>query len=287
MQEKIPPQYLRALIRIWILIFLSWGYYFARAWIAKNSDSSSIFPAITSSSDALPETITPDPEEDPALYLVAGGDIMLSRNIGYLSKLQGYDRIFSGNYHPLSGINNCLGDACLLFFNLESLFSEKDHDVPEGGFEFRANPANIETLLQLRQDHSLLLSLANNHTINAHYSGLLQTQALLDQRRIGHVGAGLSLEAAREIFSYEYGDIKVCFSAYSYDGQFIKVGAGKMAWNPLWESSILEDLEKMDALSCDAKILSLHRGAEYRINPSPSQKKLAHRLMDAGADLIL
>ena len=141
--------------------------------------------------------------------------------------------------------------------------------------------------MQLRQDHSLLLSLANNHTINAHYSGLLQTQALLDQREIGQVGAGLSPEEARELFSYEYADIKLCFASYSYDGQFIKVGAGKVAWNPLWESSVLEDLEKMDTLACDAKVLSLHRGAEYRINPSPSQKKLAHRLMDAGADLIL
>ena len=36
-------------------------------------------------------------------YLVAGGDIMLSRNIGYLNKTQGYDRIFKeGNFHPIS-----------------------------------------------------------------------------------------------------------------------------------------------------------------------------------------
>lgn len=132
-----------------------------------------------------------------------------------------------------------------------------------------------------------MLSLANNHTINAHYSGVALTRELLDQVGIGHLGAGLSPEEAREIFSYEYAGIKLCLASYSYDGQYIKVGAGKMARNPLWESSILEDLEKMDTLACDAKILSLHRGAEYRTNPSPSQKNLAHRLIDAGADLIL
>jgi hypothetical protein len=81
------------------------------------------------------------------VYLVAGGDIMFSRNIGYYNKRQGYDRIFgSGNYNPISAFPSCTSKDCLLFFNLESLFHPRDNDIQMGGFTFRANTGNIEVL---------------------------------------------------------------------------------------------------------------------------------------------
>ncbi|MDR3168236.1 MAG: hypothetical protein LBU27_00275 [Candidatus Peribacteria bacterium] len=88
----------------------------------------------------------------PSAYLVVGGDIMLSRNIGYYNKRDGYDRIFgSGTYNPVSAFTGCHVENCLLFFNLESLFHPKDNDIQMGGFTFRANSANIAVLKQLRQ----------------------------------------------------------------------------------------------------------------------------------------
>jgi hypothetical protein len=88
----------------------------------------------------------------PAAYLVAGGDIMLSRNIGYYNKKNGYERIFgSGTYNPVSVFTGCKAENCLLFFNLESLFHPKDNDIQMGGFTFRANSANIAVLKQLRK----------------------------------------------------------------------------------------------------------------------------------------
>jgi hypothetical protein len=50
---------------------------------------------------------------------------------------------------------------------------------------------------------------------------------------------------------------------------------------------VLADLEEMKKLDCDVKVLSLHRGAEYRLHPNQRQKTLAHELIDAGADVIL
>jgi hypothetical protein len=116
---------------------------------------------------------------------------MLSRNIGYYNKKQGYGRIFgSGNYNPISAFTDCNTENCLLFFNLESLFHPKDNDIQMGGFSFRANVANIEVLQQLRQPSPkqmmnglqgipLLLSLANNHMVNVGYEGMKQTQEVL------------------------------------------------------------------------------------------------------------
>ncbi len=223
-----------------------------------------------------------------SVYFVAGWDIMLSRNIWYFAKNEWYDRIFkTWNYNPVSSFENCSGDDCLLFFNLESLFNERDNDIQKWWFDFRANPKNIETLLQLRQNHAMILSLANNHTINATYSWVVQTKEILDSNSILRAGVWISTWESRRFAVYEKNGIKICVWAYSYDWQFVKVGAWKISRNKTDEKIMKEDLALMAETGCDVKILSLHRWAEYSISPNAQQKKLAHSLVDSWADLIL
>lgn len=98
----------------------------------------------------------------------------------------------------------------------------------------------------------------------------------------------MNKEEAREIYTWTNNGIKLCFQTYSYDGNAgVTVQGGKISRNPMKTSDILEDLEIMKTMQCDAKIISLHRGAEYRFNPNNTQQTLAHTLVDAGADLIL
>jgi len=223
-----------------------------------------------------------------SVYLVAGWDIMLSRNIWYFAKNEWYDRIFkTWNYNPVSSFENCSWDDCLLFFNLESLFNENDNDIPKWWFLFRSNPKNVETLLQLRQDHAMILSLANNHTINATYDWVVQTKDILDSNGILWVWAWVSPEESRKFAVYEKNGIKICIWAYSYEWQYVKVWAGKISRNKTDEKIMKEDLALMTETGCDAKILSLHRWAEYRISPNAEQRRLAHALIDSWADLIL
>ena len=223
-----------------------------------------------------------------SVYLVAGWDIMLSRNIWYFAKKEWYDRIFKEwNYNPITSFENCTWDDCILFFNLESLFNEKDNDIPKGWFLFRSNPNNVETLIQLKQDHPMILSLANNHTINATYHWVVQTKEILDANNIMRVWAWTSTWESRQFAVYEKNWIKICLWAYSYEWQYVKVWAWKISRNRIDEGIIKEDLALMAETSCDVKILSLHRWAEYRISPNAEQKRLAHSLIDAWADLIL
>lgn len=228
--------------------------------------------------------------EKPNQYvdLVVGGDIMLSRGIWWWGKKEGYDRIFTGNnYHPLSQFSCYLSWSCLLFFNLESPFSLHDNDQPKWGFLFRAHPKNLEVLDWLRWGNQLLLSLANNHTNNAWGAGIALTRDLLSGAGVWFFGAGKDTQEARKIYQIEKNWIQICFQAYSYDGNFDRYGGVPLAWNPLKKDLILEDLDLMHAQGCEVKVLSLHRGAEYRIQPNAQQKQLAHDLIDAGADLIL
>lgn len=116
---------------------------------------------------------------------------MLSRGIGRWAKQKGYDYIFTGqNYHPLKQFPCYASGDCLLYFNLESMFSAKDNDQPKGGFLFRAHTGNIQTLLDLQGKNQLLLSLSNNHTNNAGAQGVALTRQWLGQHQIGFFGAG-------------------------------------------------------------------------------------------------
>lgn len=222
------------------------------------------------------------------VYLVAWWDIMLSRNIWYLAKQEWYNRIFRPwNYNPILSFSWCIWENCVLFFNLESLFNENDCDFPKAWFTFRANTWNIQTLLQLKKNHTLSLSLANNHTVNSQYSWVILTRDLLAQNNVLYAGAGISTWESREFIQIEKNNIKLCIWAYSYDGDFLKAWAWKMAWNNLNESDMKSDLQKMIEYWCDVKIFSLHWWSEYRISPNINQKKIAHNLIDSWADLIL
>ena len=53
-----------------------------------------------------------------------------------------------------------------------------------GGFTFRANIKNIQILNELKQDKTMLLSLANNHTVNGGYEGIITTKQILEENNI-------------------------------------------------------------------------------------------------------
>jgi poly-gamma-glutamate synthesis protein (capsule biosynthesis protein) len=64
----------------------------------------------------------------------------------------------------------------------------------------------------------LLLSLANNHTVNGGYEGILTTKQLLQQHDILSLGAGTTPDEAKMLL-VSSGNVKLCFQAYSYDGK--------------------------------------------------------------------
>ena len=221
-------------------------------------------------------------------YIVAWWDVMLSRNIWYFAKNEWYDRIFKEwRYNPLTEFKDCKSNNCMLFLNLEGLFADPDHDIRKWWFDFRANPKNVETLLQYRQDKPLLLALPNNHFINWWFQWLTMTKEVLNQNNIYSVWAWFTREESREIFSWYNNWIKFCLWAYSYDWWSAKVRWGIVYWNEISEGNIKQDLSKMDDMNCNVKIVSLHRWAEYRFSPNAWQKNLAHSLIDSWADLIL
>ena len=228
------------------------------------------------------------PNFEQKVQLIAGGDIMLSRGVGRRAKKEGYDRIFSGeHFNPLSQFPCYASWECLLYFNLESMFSARDNDQPKAGFTFRANTGNIQALLDLQKKNELVLSLSNNHTNNAGGAGVELTRHRLWMHDIAYFGAGNMTWEAQKIYSTKKNWIKFCFQAFSYDGKHGKFGGKPLAWNPLNVDLMTGTLEMMKQQECEVKVLGLHRWAEYHIKPNKRQTELAHQLIDAGADVLL
>ncbi|PID84470.1 hypothetical protein CSB09_00925 [Candidatus Gracilibacteria bacterium] len=218
------------------------------------------------------------PSYEPSVYL--GGDVMLSRGVGAQFKKHGFDSL-TGSYHPFKSATK--KDITLL--NLESPFSLPDKDRDEATFIFGANPRSIKVLDWLRGESTMIVSLANNHSMNRGFAGLRQTLKTLESASIRQIGLGKG--ERQKFISLERSGEKYCFGAYSYDGRSYWDKASQIMWYMNKLSQSRADLESMKQENCDYKIFVMHWGREYKVAPTRSQRKLAHNLIDAGATLIV
>lgn len=211
--------------------------------------------------------------------LLAVGDIMLNREVKKTGLEQGWEFIFSDT-GPL------LRSAELTVANLESPIGS------EGRFinMFQAPPKAVEGLAFAGVD---VVSLANNHALDYHHGGLLETMRLLREYGIDWVGAGHDLDEARAPVIREVDGITVGFVAYT-EMWFVHARE-PISWRatenepgvaPAELDYIVDDVSKLREL-VDVVVVSIHWGREYVHEPTPEQRKLAQAAAAAGADLVL
>jgi poly-gamma-glutamate synthesis protein (capsule biosynthesis protein) len=138
-----------------------------------------------------------------------------------------------------------------------------------------------------------VISIANNRTLDAETTGLLDTREALSRAGIGAVGGGRNLKEARLPYIVERNGLKVAFLAYTYGVSWVGVdgfarpgGAGVMAMDPFL---IKEDIRRVRD-KVDFVALSFHWGVGSREPPQdiPEEaRKFAREMIDAGADVII
>ncbi len=146
---------------------------------------------------------------------------------------------------------------------------------------FTAEPPALDWLVDLGVDAAIV---ANNHALDCGPDSLTHTVTHLDERRI--VAAGLGPPAELTI-----GDHPVLVLAITAHPPRINPGdhpSPKILWNrTASRRALLSRVEDLRADHPDALIIvSLHWGEELAAEPSPDQRRLAHGLLDAGADLL-
>lgn len=229
-------------------------------------------------------TVIPEPRNSRTEIVIAAvGDIMMPASIqtaAWRSK-KGYDLLFEKISKDLA--------ANITFANLET---PVDDAVPASGYpKFNARPALLRAL---KNAGVTLLSVANNHAMDAGAAGLKRTIDNIESAGLVFIGAGRSKKEAAEIRFFQPRGVRVAFLAYTYgtNRRLPRKNQRSPGVNILGTGSehdlvrVAETVRKARA-HADLLVLSLHWGEEYATEPTAWQRRVAARLINEGVDLIL
>ncbi len=200
----------------------------------------------------------------PSRTLAFVGDVMLGRGVA---------QALDGDWEAaFAGVQPWLARADLAFANLESplttaplLPSSPSVGETEGGlYDLRAPP---EAVAALRAAGFDVVSLANNHALDAGGVGLAETVATLDAVEIAGVADWSPVYQSTNLPIYRI----IAFDD-SLTPLDLEAAAGAVA---------------SAAERADVVIVSIHWGGEYQAAPGPRQQAVASALAAAGADLIV
>ncbi len=242
-------------------------------------------PPTTTAMPAPTATAAPTAAATPParVLLAAVGDVMLARSVGTRLDAQGAGVAFAA-------VSDILAGADIAVANLESAIGISGSPVSKG-YTFRAPPIAAEALSLAGVD---LVSLANNHALDYGPDALAETQALLAEHGVLHMGAGPNRTAAHALVTIMRGGLTIAFLGY------VTVPVESGGFDPrVWAATgdapgvawldIPTMTEEIKAAARDAGlvVVMLHFGLEWQPEPSPTQREQARAAIDAGASLVI
>jgi len=129
--------------------------------------------------------------------------------------------------------------------------------------------------------------LSNNHIMDWGKEGLDQLINKLAIFDISYFGAGLNLTQALKPIILKINNCRFGLLGFGWDEEmcvYAKENKGGVA--PLNKKIIIETVKKLRN-KVDILVVNLHWGYEYEVYPLPLHRKLAHDIIDTGADLII
>ncbi|MSN96302.1 CapA family protein [Campylobacter sp. FMV-PI01] len=129
------------------------------------------------------------------------------------------------------------------------------------------------------------LSTANNHALDTSIKGIITTTNAI--KNAGLISFGTGYEKSKIV---EVKGIKIALFSYSYgyNGLENSLNAGeKELINFLDEKQIQNDINFAKENGADFIIIYPHWGAEYKSKASEFQKKLAKKMVEFGADIVI
>jgi poly-gamma-glutamate synthesis protein (capsule biosynthesis protein) len=184
--------------------------------------------------------------------------------------------------YPLQRLAPTFHAADLVFVNCEGALS--DHARQVG-----LNRTPEKFAKTLRSVGVSLVNVANNHTFDAEERGFLDTLHALSSAGISYVGGGHDLAEARKPVILERNGIKLGFLGYtqfSNMGESAFAAEGRPGIAPMDPFLIKEDIRRLRP-RVDYVLVAIHWATSKSADISPENRKFAHDLIDAGADIIL
>ncbi len=218
------------------------------------------------------------------VVIAAVGDIMMPESIqsAVAQAGHGYDLLFEK-------ITPDLAVADITFANLET---PVNHKAGVSGYpKFNAPRELLSSLKKAGVD---IVSLANNHAMDAGSDGLKRTIDNVEAAGIVFIGAGRSNTEALAIRKITVRGITAAFLAYTYstNQRLPRTSVEAPVVNVLGQNSEA-DLARAAAsvrqarADADLVVVSLHWGDEYATSPTAWQRRVASELIEAGADVLI
>lgn len=245
----------------------------AEADAAGNDDS-----AGTADADAA----TDGTEAAKAVRLLFAGDVYLSDHV-----LEAYDAAGGIDGVLSQGYQAEIRAADYFVTNEEFPFSTRGTPAPDKQFTFRVHPEKVKLMQEMGID---LVTLANNHALDYGRDAMLDTIDTLDHAGIRHVGAGKNLAEARKPAIVELNGRTFAFIGATrvYPEADWAAGTDSAGMFSAYDGgAALAEEVKAVKQQADYVIAYVHWGIEREEMPNEVQKSIAHRLVDAGADLVV
>jgi len=222
-----------------------------------------------------------------SLGLKGGTDDSFGESLSYpLQTGQEFNQDYSSNQellsYPLKRLAPTFHAADLVVVNCEGALS--DHGRQNG-----LNRTPEKFAKTMRSSGISLVNLANNHTFDAEERGFLDTLRALSAAGIAHVGGGHDLAEARKPVILARNGIRLGFLGYA---QFNNMGESAFAAEgrpgivPMDPFLIKEDIRRLRP-QVDYVVVAIHWATNRKYDISPENRKFAHDLIDAGADIIM
>ncbi|MGC0310583.1 CapA family protein [Streptococcus sp. CL9.43] len=221
-------------------------------------------------------------EEETSARIMANGDL-LYHDIIYISakKADGtYD--FHENFEY---VKPWLKQADLVLGDFEGTVN-KDHYL--AGYPLFNAPG--EVMDAIKDAGYQVLDLAHNHILDSQIEGVVSTADAIE--KAGMTPVGVYTHESRDkapLVIKEVNGIKVAILAYSYGFNGIEQSISQEDYNrylsDLDEDKMKAEIERAEK-EADITIIMPQMGVEYQIEPTEEQKKLYHKMIDWGADII-
>ena len=245
------------------------------------------FPLTSSSTTVVSQTADSKEkntvtEQETSARIMANGDL-LYHDIIYISakKADGtYD--FHENFEY---VKPWLKQADLVLGDFEGTVN-KDHYL--AGYPLFNAPG--EVMDAIKDAGYQVLDLAHNHILDSQIEGVVSTADAIEKAGITPIGVYTHEPRDKApIVIKEVNGIKVALLAYSYGFNGIEQSISQEDYNrylsDLDEDKMKAEIERAEK-EADITIIMPQMGVEYQIEPTEEQKKLYHKMIDWGADII-
>ncbi len=215
------------------------------------------------------------------LVLSFAGDMMFDKSVAGFIKSKGADYVFQG-------YEKYLKSSDVVFGNLETALSNSGQPILDKEHTFRSNPQLADFM---KKYNFTAMSLANNHSLDYGRSAFIDSMRYLKDKGISYGGGGHNKKEAIEGVVFERKGLDIGFIAFtgvvpSVDWYATEKRPGIIGAYKVHEAEVLSAVANLDS-RCDVLVVSVHWGKEGSTAVRKQETELAHKLVDAGADVVM